>query len=75
MPTLTIGTHQINFRESGSGSTVILLHSSSSHSAQWNALTDQLSDRFRVLEPDFFGYGKSDPLPRDNLLFLITTHK
>lgn len=47
------------FRESGSGETVICLHSSASSSGQWRALMESLSDRYRVLAPDLYGYGKS----------------
>lgn len=63
MPRLDLEATTVNVREAGEGPPVILLHASSSHSGQWRSLSDQLSDRFRVLAPDFHGYGKSDPLP------------
>lgn len=66
MPNLSIGESNINYRDAGSGTPVILLHSSSSHSGQWKPLIDQLAGRFRILAPDIFSYGKSDPLPRDD---------
>ena len=69
MPTFDIESRQINFREFGSGPTVFLLHCSSSHSGQWKSLAEQLSDQFKIFAPDFFGYGKSDPLPKDNKPF------
>ena len=47
------------FRESGSGSTVVCVHSSASSSGQWRSLMDTLSDRYRVIAMDLYGYGKS----------------
>ena len=46
-------------RESGNGPTVICLHASASSSAQWRALTDRLSGRFRVLAVDLHGCGRT----------------
>ena len=46
-------------RESGSGPTVVCLHSSASTSAQWRALAEHLSDRFRVLAVDLHGCGRT----------------
>ena len=66
MPTINIDSRQINFREFGSGLPVFLLHCSSSHSGQWKSLADQLSDHFKIYTPDFFGYGRSDSLPKDD---------
>lgn len=47
------------FRESGAGPAVVCLHSSASSSAQWRALTEQLSGRFRVLAVDLYGCGRT----------------
>lgn len=65
MPHLDLDGTAISFRDAGQGPPVILLHSSSSHSGQWGPLSGAISDRFRVLAPDFHGYGRSDPLPQD----------
>ena len=46
-------------RESGNGPTVVCLHSSASSSAQWRALAEQLSGRFRVLAVDLYGCGRT----------------
>jgi pimeloyl-ACP methyl ester carboxylesterase len=57
-------------RESGSGETVVCIHSSASSSGQWRALMESLSDRYRVLAPDLYGYGKSPAWPGDRELQL-----
>lgn len=66
MPKLDLSGNTVNVRDVGSGPPVILLHASSSHSGQWKELSDQIRHEFRVLAPDFHGYGKSDPLPADD---------
>ena len=45
------------FRESGSGTTVVCLHASASSSTPWRALSERLSDRFRVVAVDLHGCG------------------
>lgn len=59
MPSVCIGSARIEYREQGRGEPVLLLHSSGSSSAQWRALIDRLSTRFRVIAPDLYGYGAS----------------
>jgi len=51
------------FREAGSGSTVVCVHSSASSSGQWRSLMDELSDRYHVVAMDLYGYGKSPGWP------------
>lgn len=51
------------FREEGTGSTVVCVHSSASSSGQWRPLMDALSDRYRVVAMDLYGYGKSPAWP------------
>ena len=50
-------------REAGSGTAVLCLHSNASTSAQWRALTQRLSARFRVIAADQYGAGKSPDWP------------
>lgn len=47
----------------GAGETVLLLHSSAGSSTQWRSLAELLRDRARVLAPDLYGYGDTDPWP------------
>lgn len=49
----------------GQGEPVVLLHCSSSSSAQWRQLVDRLADRFEVHAPDLIGYGETDAWPAD----------
>ena len=57
-------------RESGSGDTVVCIHSSASASGQWRALMESMSDRYRVVAPDLYGCGKSPAWPGDRELLL-----
>jgi pimeloyl-ACP methyl ester carboxylesterase len=50
-------------REAGSGTPVLCLHSNASTSAQWRALMERLSGRFRVIAADQYGAGKSPAWP------------
>jgi len=52
-----------HFREAGTGQGVVCVHSSASSSGQWRALMDRLSDGFRVIAVDLYGYGKSAAWP------------
>jgi pimeloyl-ACP methyl ester carboxylesterase len=50
--------------EAGSGPTVTLLHGYPGSSYDWSRVADSLITRFRVIAPDFLGFGMSDkPYP------------
>ena len=49
---------------------MVCLHSSASSSGQWRALMDRLSDRFRVIAVDLYGYGKSPAWPEGRALYI-----
>lgn len=57
MSSIEIGGAHVEYCEQGRGEPVLLLHSSGSSSAQWRALIERLSARFRVVAPDLYGYG------------------
>jgi pimeloyl-ACP methyl ester carboxylesterase len=59
-----------HFREAGAGAPVLCLHSSASHSGQWRALKESLSDRFRVIAADLYCYGKSPAWPAERPMYL-----
>ena len=53
------------FREAGSGTSVVCIHSSASSSGQWRALMERLADRFRVIAVDLYGSGKTAAWPQN----------
>jgi len=63
MPSIEIGGARVAYADAGSGETVLLLHSSASAGAQWRSLTETLQARCRILAPDLYGYGETDPWP------------
>lgn len=56
------------YREAGAGEPIVLLHCSSGSSGAWAPVMNHLCEKFRVLAPDFLGYGRSAPWPRDAAL-------
>lgn len=54
---------KISIAQAGSGDPVVLLHSSAASGVQWYDLSRLLLDRHRVIVPDQFGCGRSDPWP------------
>jgi pimeloyl-ACP methyl ester carboxylesterase len=69
-PSIPVQPQVPYFREVGSGTSVICIHSSASTSAQWRALMERLSDRFRVIAMDLYGSGKTPAWPQDELMHL-----
>lgn len=53
----------LNYREQGSGPTVILLHGFPMNLHVWDDLAEKLSDSFHVVTADLPGFGKSPGLP------------
>jgi pimeloyl-ACP methyl ester carboxylesterase len=58
------------FREAGSGTSVVCIHSSASSSGQWRALMERLADRFRVIAVDLYGSGRTPAWPQDQPMHL-----
>ncbi len=58
----------LSVKVTGSGPAVVCLHSSTSSSKQWRALTESLSHRFQVIAPDLYGYGDSPQWTLDRAL-------
>ncbi|MDJ0949045.1 MAG: alpha/beta hydrolase [Alphaproteobacteria bacterium] len=63
MTTLDVAGATLAYRECGNGEPVILLHSSASSNRQWRSLCEQIGDRYRIVAPDLYGYGETDPWP------------
>ena len=63
MPRIDLKGARVAYAETGSGETVLLLHATASSGAQWQALSETLRSGYRVLAPDLYGYGETDPWP------------
>jgi pimeloyl-ACP methyl ester carboxylesterase len=63
MPVLSKGGLRIEHTDEGQGSPVVLVHSSVSGNRQWRLLTEALTDRYRVLAVNLYGYGETSPWP------------
>lgn len=50
---------QLNYREEGSGSPLVLVHGSPGDSRSWGRVVPHLREHFRVIAVDLPGYGKS----------------
>ena len=58
------------FREAGTGTSVVCIHSSASSSGQWRPLMERLAHRFRVIAVDLYGSGKTAAWPQDQPMHL-----
>ena len=50
----------INFTVNGTGKTVVLLHGFLENSTMWNAISEQLSKKYKVVCIDLLGHGNSE---------------
>lgn len=65
MPELTIDGRRVAFSEQGSGPAVVMLHAGAGSGKQWAKTAALLQDRFRIIAPDFWGFGGTEPWPAD----------
>jgi pimeloyl-ACP methyl ester carboxylesterase len=63
MSSINLNGARVTYAEMGSGETVLLLHSSANSGAQWRPLMEELQASCRLLAPDLYGYGETDPWP------------
>jgi pimeloyl-ACP methyl ester carboxylesterase len=54
---------EIAYLDRGNGPPVIIAHCSSASHREWLPLIEALEPDWRVLAPDFIGYGQSGPWP------------
>ena len=55
---------RVAYRETGTGPTIVFLHSLGLTHREWEPVVDPLSARFRVLLPDLPLHGDSEDRPR-----------
>lgn len=65
MKQLTVSGVEIAYLDEGKGPAVILGHCSSASHKEWRLLIEKLKADWRVLAPDFIGYGQSAPWPAE----------
>jgi pimeloyl-ACP methyl ester carboxylesterase len=58
---------EIAYLDQGKGPKVIIAHCSSASHKEWLPLIGELAPEWRVLAPDFIGYGQSDAWPEDKV--------
>jgi len=63
MQHLSVSGIEIAYLDEGKGPAVILGHCSSASHKEWLPLIESLKSDWRVLAPDFIGYGQSAPWP------------
>lgn len=56
---------RLNYGETGTGPTIIMVHGSPGDGRAWASVIKQLAGDLHILTPDLLGYGGSDPLPRE----------
>jgi len=63
MPNIDFNGARIAYLESGAGEAVLLLHATATSGDQWRGLDKMLGADCRLLAPDLYGYGETDPWP------------
>lgn len=73
MPTITLSSGDVHYREAGQGEPLVLLHANPGDSLDFQAVMPALARHFRVLALDWPGYGLSAmptrPQDRDAMFF------
>ena len=71
MGAVAVGRRELGYSAVGIGTHVILLHSGGLSSRQWGRFAEELAGGYRVVSPDFLGYGRSSPWPQDEEFHFI----
>ncbi len=58
-----VGRLELGYSAAGIGKPVVLLHSGGLSSRQWGRFAEDLAGEYRVVSPDFLGYGRSSGWP------------
>ncbi len=67
MAELLVGGDRLYFSDQGTGEPIIFVHGSCGGGAQWRGLSGLLKDTYRVVCPDLFGCGDSEPWPLERV--------
>lgn len=59
----TIGSHTIGYTDIGQGPPLVLIHGHPFNRSMWDAQTQALAARYRIIAPDLRGYGESSVTP------------
>src|ERR1700722_8094834 len=62
MPTIQTRAGRVAYRESGSGSTLLLLHATLHDRHDFDPIVETLAKRYRTIAVDWPGHGESDPI-------------
>jgi pimeloyl-ACP methyl ester carboxylesterase len=69
--TIAVNDLQVFYREAGApkGPALLLLHGFPSSPRMWQPLIDRLADRYRMIAPDYPGFGHSDAPPASDFAY------
>src|SRR4030042_317241 len=65
MKELKVNGVGITYLDEGKGPAIVIGHCSSASHKEWLPLIETLKSDWRVLAPDFIGYGRSEPWPAE----------
>lgn len=63
MPLIQLASGSLHYVDTGDGMPVVLLHANPGDSLDFQAVIPRLAERYRVIAPDWPGYGASEPPP------------
>lgn len=61
MTQLSVDGRNVSYVEHGSGPTIVLLHAGGASGRHWAKTAPYLQSRFRLIAPDLWGFGATDP--------------
>jgi pimeloyl-ACP methyl ester carboxylesterase len=68
-----VNGHRVHYVDEGRGDTVVLLHGNPTWSFLYRNFIPRLSQRFRVIAPDYLGFGLSEK-PADEAAYSLENH-
>ncbi len=63
MPSIDVDGDKLHFFDAGEGTPIIFIHGSCGGAGQWGGLSKALSENYRCISLDLFGYGASEDWP------------